>query len=197
MGAVLVIIGVAVGLAVVLLALPLDVRFRFEGIEPFQGQVAIRGLFGLVRLRIGIPGASRRKLRPRTAAARERRPSRSRLDVLAALRQPEFRRRAYVLVADLFRAAHPQQLRVRIRLGLGDPADTGRLWALVGPLNALAQNLRNTEIMIEPEFMEPVLRFQTQGRFLVIPLQFVGLAVRFALSPPAIQAWRIMRGGHG
>ena len=49
--------------------------------------------------------------------------------MLAVVRQSGFRRRLYRLVKDLVRAAHLQRLRLRIRLGLGDPADTGRLSA--------------------------------------------------------------------
>lgn len=41
-------------------------------------------------------------------------------------------------------AAHLHQFRLRMRLGLGDPADTGLLWAVVGPLNALAQGMPNS-----------------------------------------------------
>ena len=83
-----------------------------------------------------------------------------------------------------------------MRLGLGDPADTGRLWAVVGPLSAAAQGLRGAEVRIEPEFMDSVLEFRAQGRLLVAPLQVMALAVSFALSPPTIRAWRTLRGGH-
>jgi hypothetical protein len=82
-----------------------------------------------------------------------------------------------------------------VRLGLGDPADTGRLWAVVGPLCAVAQ-LRNAELRIEPEFVDPVLEFHADGRVRLVPLRFLGLAVAFALSPPTIRAWRTLRGGH-
>lgn len=117
-------------------------------------------------------------------------------DVLAVLRQADFRRRVYRLIKDAFKAANLRELGFQMRLGLGDPADTGRLWAFVGPLNVAAQNVRNASISIEPEFMDAVIEFDTHGRFRFVPLQFLVLAVGFALSPPSRRAWRTLRGGN-
>jgi hypothetical protein len=188
------------GLVLLLLAVPADLEFRLEGIEPFTGEVGVRWLFGLVRFRIPVPRAGKATPRPeaKRKAARVRARPRAggrHLDVLAALRQAAFRRRVYRLARDLVRAVHPHRLRLRMRLGLGDPADTGRLWAVVGPLNAVAQ-LRNAELRIEPEFGDPVLEFRADGRVLLVPLRFLFLAVAFALSPPTIRAWRTSKGSH-
>lgn len=202
MSAALLVIAILTGLLVLLLAVPVDAAFRFTGIEAFAGQIGVRWLFGLVRFRIGLPGAAKAKpLKPkprwraatarRKAAARGRRPN-----VLAALRQAPFRRRLYRLVKDVLRATHARGLYLHVRLGLGDPADTGRLWAFVGPLNALALNLRNAEIQVQPEFVDPVFEFETHGRFRLIPLQFIGLAIAFALSPASLRAWRTLKASH-
>lgn len=197
MDVVLVISAVLFGLLVLLHAVPIDVSFQFEGIEAFKGRITIRWLFGLVRFRILLPAAAKPPSEPDAAWARVKPGERGARDnMLAVLRQAAFRRRVYRLVKDLVRAAHLQQLRLRMRLGLGDPADTGCLWAFVGPLNALAQNLRNAEVQIEPEFMDPVFEFQAHGRVLLVPLQFLGLVIAFALSPPSIRAWRTLKGSH-
>ena len=198
MGVVLVTIAVLFGLLVLLLAVPLNVAFRFEGIEAFQGQITVRWLFGLARFRIKVPGvAEPQPPEPETTKVRAKSEKRrGRSNILAVIRQAAFRRRVYRLVRDLVRATHMHQLRLRIRLGLGDPADTGRLWAFVGPLNAAAQQLRNAEVQIEPEFIDPVFEFEAHGRLLLIPLQFLALAIAFALSPPSIRAWRTLREGH-
>jgi hypothetical protein len=100
-------------------------------------------------------------------------------------------------VQDLVAAAH-LALRLDLRLGLGDPADTGRLWAVVGPLAVMAQDLRSVQLRIEPEFMEPVLEFEAEGRMRFMPLRLVALAIAFALSPAAIRAWlTLLRDGRG
>ena len=186
------------GLVLLLLAVPVDVAFQFQGIEMFQGQIKIHWLFGLVRFHFHVPAVSVPQLpEPETAKLRVKPEERSgRANFFAALRQAPFRRRVYRFSKDFVRAIHLHQLRIRMRLGLGDPADTGCLWAIVGPLNAAAQNLRNAEVRIEPEFMEPIFEFEAHGRFLLIPLHFLALAVAFALSPPSIRAWRTLRGSH-
>ncbi len=199
MDAALVVFAVLTGLVLLLIA-PVDVAFRLEGVEAFSGQISIGWLFGLARFRIQVPSA--RKLpRPETAleAAKARGKSEKRTrraNVLAVLRQAAFRRRVYRLVKDLLGGVRLRQLRLRMRLGLGDPADTGRLWAFVGPINAVAGSLRNAEVHIEPEFVDPVFEFQADGRLLLIPLQLLVLAIGFALSPASIRAWRTLKGTH-
>lgn len=203
MGGVLVVAAVLAGLALAL-AVPVDVSFRLEGAGPVQGQIALGWAFGLARLRFRIPGAreprSARAVRKaeRKAARKRERPGRRRrrANVLPLLGQAPFRRRVQRLVADLVRAAHLRELRLRVRLGLGDPADTGRLWAFMGPLGALARSLPGAEVRLEPEFVEPVLELQAHGRLRLVPLQLLALAVAFALSPPSVRAWRSLLGSH-
>jgi hypothetical protein len=197
MGAVLMIIAIVLGLAVLLLALPIGVAFRVEGIETFFGEITIRWMFGLVRFRVRIPDINKPPREPKATKVRVKPDKRNgRPQVLGLLRQAAFRRRVYRLATDLVDATHLRQLRLRLRLGLGDPADTGRLWALVGPLNAAAQNLRGADVQIEAEFMDPVFEFQADGLVLLIPLQLLILAIGFALSPASIRAWRALKGRH-
>jgi hypothetical protein len=201
---------VLLALLVLLLAVPFGVTFRFEGIgfkeigfegdDAFKGQIAIRWMFGLVRFRIPVPAAAKPHESTTKPQAKKKRGKpknrRSHRNFFAVLRQAAFRRRVYRLVRDLIRAAHFDQLRLRIRLGLGDPADTGRLWVLAGPLNAAARNLRNAEVQIEPEFMDTVLEFQADGRLMLVPLQLLVVAIAFALSPSSIRAWRTLNASH-
>ncbi len=200
----MVLVGIAVlfGLTLLSLAIPVDVAFRVQGIEPFEGNITVRWLFGLVRFPIRVPAGPKprpsepnAKLKPvKARAKRAERDGGAR--VVAVLRQAAFRRRLYRLIKDLVRAAHLHHLRMRMELGLGDPADTGRLWAFVGPLNALAQNLHDAEVRIEPDFVDPVFAFEAHGRFMLVPLQFLVLTIAFALSPAVIRAWRTLKGSH-
>lgn len=189
-------IAALLGLMVLVLALPVDLSFRLRGLEAFAGQVTVRWLFGLVRFRFDLPRARPSKPpepepEPASEPARPRRGAGgARWNILPALREPAFRQRSYRLAGDLARAAHLRELGLRVRLGLGDPADTGRLWALVGPIDAAAKNLRNAEVRIEPEFGDAVLEFDARGRVVLFPVQLVALLASFALSPPAIRAWR-------
>lgn len=194
MSAALAVAAALAALVVLLLAMPLAVAFRFEGPERLGGQVRIGWLFGLVRFRVTVPGSGARPAKKRKKVARPRGKGGA---AFAVLRQAAFRARVYRLVKDLLRAAHLRQFRLRLRLGLDDPADTGRLWALTGPLNAAAQSLHDAEVVIEPEFAEPALEFEASGRLRLVPLQFLAIAIGFALSPASIRAWRTMRGARG
>ena len=187
---------------VVLLAVPVDVAFRLERIEALDGQLMARWMFGLVKIRVTVPRIRSQPAEPAARPERAEKPAQQRkarrrtAAVLHTMRQPAFRRRAFRFVGDLMRAAHITRLRLRVRLGLGDPADTGLLWGIVGPLNAMAQGLRTADVRLEPEFVDPVLELQAQGRLLIFPLQILALAISFALSPSSIRAWRTLRSGH-
>lgn len=115
----------------------------------------------------------------------------------ALMRERAFRRRVYRLVGDLARAIGVERLRVRLRLGLDDPADTGRLWALVGPLGAMAQNLRAAQVLLEPEFGGATFALRVQGCVCVVPLRLVAIVIAFALSPASMRAWRTLAVRHG
>ena len=190
-----------VALLLLLLAVPIRLKFHLEGSGAFKGQVAVHWLFGVVRVCIPLPGAvkSRPESRTKPQAAKprtKRRKPGARSRSLALLRHAPFRQRASRFINDLIRAVHPRHFRLSMRLGLGDPADTGCLWALVGPLNAAAQNLRNAHVQIEPEFMDTVFEFQADGQMRFVPLHLLFLAIAFALSPQAIRGWRSLRGNH-
>lgn len=186
----LVAVAVILGLLALLLAVPVNVAFELSGIEPLSGQVRIRALLGLMQFRIPIPVAQE-ALAP-SVSRRSRSRGGGGPSALDALRQAAFRQRVYRLVRDLFAAAHLHQFRLRMRLGLGDPADTGQLWAFMGPLNAVAQDMPNVDLGIEPDFMEPVCDFELHGRLMLIPLQLLALGMAFALSPTSIRAWRTL-----
>lgn len=192
---------IAVAVLAGLLAVPVNVDFRCEGIEPLGGQVTIRWLFGAVALRVPLRRASSRSSDSRAQPPAGRAPAigaarRRRGNAVAILRQAEFRRRVLRLLRDLVAAARFRELRLRLRLGLGDPADTGQLWAFLWPLATAAHNLRNADVRIEPDFIDAAFEFRAAGRLRLIPLQIIALAIGFILSPVSIRAWRRLASRH-
>lgn len=191
MGLIALCVAALLALLLLLLAVPIRVRFRLDRVERVEGQVRIDWLFGLVRWVIGIPTATKAKSarkRPRKTA--QRRKARKPRNSLAPLRQSPFRRRVIRLAKDVLRATHARDVYLRLRIGLGDPADTGRLWAILGPIAGIAANVRKADLRLEPEFMDPVLELESHGEFRLIPLQFVYLASAFLLSPATLRALR-------
>ena len=192
----LLIIAILLVLLLVLLTVPISVTFRMDRIKEFNGHVIFQWLFGLARFRIGIPGAvkafPRHKKKPRQKTKKRKQDGNVRV-VITLLKQSAFRRRAIRFIKDLLCAAHARDLYLRLRIGLDDPADTGRLWGFLGPVAGIATNLRSAEVRIEPEFMTPALEVESHGEFRLIPLQFITLAIAFMLSPATLQAWRKLR----
>jgi len=187
---------ILLALLLVLLALPITVAFRVDRIKEIKGHVIFHWLYGLVRFRIGIPGTSKaepHRKQKHTKKTRKRNPGAHARGVFALLKQSAFRRRAIRFIKDVLRATHAHDLYLYLRIGLGDPADTGCLWALLGPIAGIATNLRRAEVRIEPEFMDPVLEVESHGEVRLIPLQFIALAAAFVISPGTLHAWRTLR----
>ncbi len=195
LAATLIALAVLAALALLLLAVPVELAFQFAGHPAPVGQVTIGWLFGLVRVPVsvgpgaGAPARGKRPSKPRSPAGR-------RLPLRDLWRQKAFRRRVWRFVRDLIGSVRVRQLRLRLRWGLDDPADTGRLWAVAGPL-ALMLPWRGADLQIRPDFEQAVLDWDVQGRLLFVPLQWVGLVLFFVLSPASIRTWRILRSGHG
>lgn len=169
-----------------LLAVPLELAFsvrRHGGRR--EGRGSLRWLFGLVRVRLGGPGERVRAGPGRPASRRPRRGGGGARRMLALVQVEGFGSRLLRLARDLFRRIRIQELSLRVRLGLDDPADTGRLWAVVGPLAALP-GLRR--VAIEPEFAAETFELDGRGRIRIVPLRLLSVLLRFALSPVTLRA---------
>jgi hypothetical protein len=184
----------SLGLATLLLAIPVEVAFAIERQESTRGTVRVGWMFGLVRFRIDVP----RPATPRGVGAEEgggrRRCSGRPGRALAMLRRDAFRRRAWRSLRDLLRVLQPRDLSLWVRLGLGDPADMGRLWGLAWPVAALARAIDGADVRLEPEFVEEILHFHARGRVVTSPLRLLAIAGGLALSPTTAGAWWASRG---
>jgi hypothetical protein len=170
-----------------LLALPLEIRF-FAALDdpggPLHRRADVRWAFGLVDFTLGGPGTPARDARRRRGKGRPRRPSR--FDVRRLLFNAEFWARLLSLIQRLLGAAHWRLLRLQARIGLGDPADTGRFYGLLSPVVAPV-TARHPQVNIDPVFDGPALSFQFEGSACLIPLQIVWVLLSFAATP---STWR-------
>jgi hypothetical protein len=177
-----------------LLAVPLDLAFslqRREGRQEASG--TLRWLFGLVRVRLRRPRRRARGAPERTGAKRGRRQGRGARRMMAMLRIDGFRTRLLRLARDLLRRIRVRDLSLRVRLGLDDPADTGRLWGVVGPLAAILPWPRDARVAVEPDFGGEALEIDGRGDIRVVPLQLLWAILVFALSPVTLRALRTAR----
>lgn len=183
-------------LIVILLAVPVTLTYRFSWKESLSASLRLNWAFGLVSADVspglarpepGKPDAARKK------AARGSKPAGKKANFMAAIRQPSFRRRILRFASDVWRAIHKKNVRLLVRLGLGDPADTGQLWAVLGPLSGLLAGLRGIRIAIEPDFLDSTLEVDSSGTLRMIPLRMAILVLGLLFSPPVWQGIRQMR----
>ena len=183
-----------------LLAIPVTVLFRLSWPDNRGNDVQLHWWFGLVRVRLPAePSASESAERDfgRIEKKRPARQSQEDRNVWAAIRQTRFRRRVLRFIGDVWAAIHKHEIRLRMRIGLGDPADTGQLWAFIGPCSGVLASVRSVAIEVEPEFQKETLELAGRGRIRIVPLQLLYLAGALCLSPSIWRGVQAMRTSPG
>ena len=180
-----------------LLAIPITLTFQVSLGSASPNNIGLRWAFGLVDVRIPSSSPERSSLdeeqEPDKRHGQQKRSPHKKWNVFAALRQQDFRQRIIRFIRDSWRAVHKEDLRLRVRLGLGDPADTGQLWSILGPMAGMLANLRQASVSIEPEFVDTTLEVDSSGSIRLVPLQMIYLLVALLLSRPVWQGIRRMR----
>lgn len=177
-------------LIIAVLAIPVAVSFQVARRQSFQGHIMLIWAFGLVRVRIPLQVAaspSPERIKKIRKVSRPKRNRSNKATPFSLLRQRAFRLRVLKFISDLWNAIQKKDVNLHIRLGLGDPADTGRLWAIVGPIAGILKNMKEARVEIEPEFMDTMFELDGSGTIRLIPLQIIYLAITLLLSPPV---WR-------
>ena len=95
-----------------------------------EDNAELKWAFSLFRKRI-LPAKSKPVTSKSEQAGRRTgrllRPTRTKPAILSALLPKDFRRRITRYVHDVWHAVHKEDVKMRLRIGLGDPADTGQL----------------------------------------------------------------------
>jgi len=183
-------------LIIALLAIPLTLTFKASWQQALQGHIKLQWLFGFVRLQFPLSPSKASSHEDEEQAEKissfEREPRKKR-NPFPVIRQQAFRRRIARFISDLWHAVHKSNVSLRMRVGLGDPADTGQLWAFVGPVSGMLANFREAAIDIEPDFLDTTFELDGSGTIRIIPLQLMYLTGGLLLSPPVWQGIRKMR----
>jgi Protein of unknown function (DUF2953) len=185
----LIAVAVCLLLLIALLAIPITLRFELSWPRASRQSLELQWGFGLVRLQIPVSGPSEQQAH-HAARSLQKKKQKKRRNVFAVLRQRAFRRRILRFIRELWHALRKQDVRIRVRLGLGDPADTGQLWAIVGPVAGMLSNFKEASIKIEPTFVDTTFELDSSGTLRVIPLQVLYFTVALFLSAPI---WRGIR----
>jgi len=168
------------------LAIPVALKFRVAWPDTERLKLEVGWAFGLVRFRIdGAQGARSSSAGGRQSPRRRRRndSSKRKLRIASLVRDQRFRRRLARFVGRTWRALGKDRVRIHLRIGLDDPADTGRLWAVLGPASALLADVREAALELQPDFHDEVFQLDGSGSVRVVPLHLLLLAAGLAVSP--------------
>lgn len=182
-------------LVILLLVVPLQIIFSLEGSPSFKRHISVCLLFGLIRL--PVPSRSAKKLIRRKARRKEpgiRRGKRRVRHIIRLLKSKGFFRRLLRFISDIYKAARIQISGLHCIFGLDDPADTGRLWAVIGPVSSIIDNLYMPGLHIEPDFINEIFYIEGKGEISMVPIRILYIVAMFLLSPAVIRAgWAMIR----
>lgn len=171
-------------LALVLPVVPVDLVADASG-DAVRGasrlRLRVEWLFGLVRKDL------RRGTHEGRSAPREKK---RRFDVVAMLRAEGFLPAMGRMLRRWMRALRVRDFAARLRVGTGDPADTGRLVGALWPFLAVSSALSPGAIALEPAWAEVALEGSLRGRLRVTPYRVL-LALLLFLGTRG--AWRGLR----
>ena len=184
--------GLLLGLLIliVLLAIPLTLDFNLGSRAPAENKFEVVWAFGLIRVKI--PNGKGEQKADRKSAEIESSSQSGNAGKFPRklISDRTARQRLVRCVRQLWASIEKQDIVIRIRAGLDDPADTGQLWAILGPISAALKSLRRFTINLEPDFMGKCFEFHGRGVIKFSPLRILSISLGLLLSPVI---WKAVR----
>ena len=177
--------GSAVIFLAALLAVPLDLKFEAEKADAPKSRVRLEWMFGLVKANVGNDGKRERPERIVEGGRRMR--------GVPTVGDGAFLGAVFRLVRRLIKSLRVRELHVDARFGLDDPAETGMLFGLIGPVAGLIAALPETDVNIAPDFDAAGVRGEAHGSLRAYPIRAVLAVAAFAATPATWRAMRAMR----
>lgn len=182
----LVSLAVIVGLV---LSVPFDIAFQVSMPGRPRFRMKLLWLFGLVSKEI----TRRKKPEERKKVVKKRqKPGKSKRrfkNIFAILRTRGLLKQLKVLLRDILGCLKIRDLTADFRVGLGNPADTGFLFALIGPTTFWLSSSFPLQIRVRPSFAdEATFEGYSRGAVRLRPVQLVIPSLRFIFSLATIRA---------
>lgn len=98
------------------------------------------------------------------------------------------------LITDILRCFRFRDIVAEFKIGLGDPADTGLLFAVLGPATAFLGSSHLHRISFEPSFVDDaVLQGYSHGTVRLRPIRLVPPVFKFIFSATTMKvAWTLL-----
>lgn len=186
---------------ILVLTIPLDLDFSFAKTDHIRSRWNVIWMFGLVRINVhSSPAKTVKKKSPSPVKAVKKPKShrrRKRVNFLAALQSKGFIHRIMLFITDIIRAFRIRKLSCSVKMGLDDPADTGQLWGVVGPVAACLYNVGDSyQISVEPDFNGICFTADCYGNIRLLPIQVIVIMFGFLFSPANWRAFIRLYRGH-
>jgi hypothetical protein len=187
-----------IGLFVLLISIPFDFKFRFDSSQSPPFGFRFSWFFGLVNIDVSDTRRKppRKQTKPRKIKNRKikRKKGPSRIRILRLITKPLIWR-ALFFIRDVFRSFHFRQIDACIKMGLGEPADTGVMFGLIHAALPVFAVSCQKQIRLIPDFGdEALLKGSSRGIIRLWPVEILSRTVRFVFSKPVLQlAWRAIK----
>ncbi len=172
-----------------LLVVPVDIHIHINKEAAFHSLVRVRWLFGLITKEIKNqkkPRRAKSEARKKKKKAKKKRGKNIRL-IFALLRTRGLIPALTRFLWNILRQIHIRELKIELRLGMGDPGETGMLFGLMGPLLLNTRTLLPLDIQIKPDFLNASLHGNCQATIRLIPIQFIMAFVILLASPTTVR----------
>ncbi|HEX73573.1 MAG TPA: hypothetical protein G4N93_00250 [Dehalococcoidia bacterium] len=171
---------------VLMLSIPVDMKFDLATNEHAKAKIRIGWLFGLVWKDI----RTRKKKKPKEKPKKRRK--RGIKSFLPLLRIKGLLGKILKLIRQILGCLKIKQLDVASRVGLDNPFDTGMLCSVLWPALIPPNPSGKVIFRLEPVFSEFAFEASLQGWVRLFPIQLVWTLVSFVLSPTGLRLLKLM-----
>jgi len=182
-----------VGLIILVLCVPLDTTFHVDVYGRPKLNVRLTWLFGLVSKEVK---RGEKKPEEKKKPAKEKPEKKRKIGfktVLKILQTKGLTKQVKNLVKGILTQFRIRNLVANFRVGLDNPADTGLLFALVGPATLFLNSLTTHEVKVQPVFSEgAVLEGFSYGNVRLRPIQLVVPLLKSAFSLTTIRVMKTL-----
>jgi len=161
-------------------SIPLDLSLRLDANGTIKFQSKLVWLFGILYKRISKKEKKTKKVKQKKVKDKKSGVNRA----LFFLRTKGLLKQVKVLIKDIFSSLSIRRLKANLMIGLDNPADTGLLFAYIGPASVFLNNSKKYSISIEPSFEdEVILKGYIHAVIRLIPIRVVIPLLKFIFSP--------------
>jgi len=169
-------------LVIILLSVPVDLVVKVATPEKTKVKLGLRWLFGLVNWEI--KPKKKRARKAEISGTKPRKKGGQGRTFLTLLGTRGLARQFLKLLQTILHHLDIRGFKVDLHLGLGDPASTGMLFAIIGPP---LTHLAPSSVKLTPSFEEAVFRGEMSGHLRLIPGHLVIDVLGFVFSRPTFR----------